>query len=64
MKGQCKSYVGVACVNGTCPIARADEYEEYCMPVQRSCNNCWYYKGCEDCAFEGTEDCEPIFYRR
>ena len=29
----CPDYVGVACVDGTCPIANCEEYAERCMPV-------------------------------
>lgn len=54
----CSSYVGVSCVDGSCPIANADEYEERCMDVVYKCKDCWMYKGCEDCALNGTEYCE------
>lgn len=29
----CPDYVGVACVDGTCPVANCEEYAERCMPV-------------------------------
>ena len=45
---QCKNYDGVACVNGSCQIALAEEYEECCMPI---------IKDCENCALSGTEYC-------
>lgn len=54
----CKSYVGLACIDGTCPMAKQDEYEEHCIPVVRSCKECHFYIGCEDCYFQGTEKCE------
>ena len=54
---QCRNYCGVACVDGTCPMANREEYEERCIPVVTSCKNCFYYKGCEDCCFNGTEYC-------
>lgn len=54
---QCKDYVGVACVDGSCPMALEEEYEERCIPVVRSCGECSLYRGCEDCALEGTEYC-------
>lgn len=53
----CKSYVGVACVDGTCPQANREEYEERCMPLINNCKDCFYYKGCEDCALDGTDFC-------
>ena len=31
--GRCKDYVGVACVDGSCPKANAEEYAERCMDV-------------------------------
>lgn len=54
----CKRYVGVHCVDGSCPIALSEEYEERCMDVVKSCKGCHYYKGCEDCAFDDTPDCK------
>lgn len=53
----CKSYCGVACVSGSCPIALRDEYAERGYDIVRSCNECHFYKGCEDCAFEGMHLC-------
>lgn len=54
----CPDYVGVACVDGTCPVANCEEYAERCMPVISSCRNCFYYKGCEDCAI--SDDCDRM----
>lgn len=45
----CDAYFGVACIDGSCPIANADEYNERGYDVIYNCNLCWYYKGCEDC---------------
>ena len=47
----CDSYVGVSCVDGSCPLANGEEYNE------RYCIECPYFKGCEDCALYGIEDC-------
>lgn len=58
MSKRCKNYVGVACVNGSCPIALREEYEEYGIPVINNCNECHKYKGCEDCASFNTEYCD------
>ena len=55
---RCGSYVGVACVDGTCPMANLEEYEERCMDIVRTCDDCSFYKGCEDCALSGTKYCE------
>ena len=54
----CPDYVGVACVDGTCPIANREEYAERCMPVISCCRDCFYYKGCEDCAI--SDDCDRM----
>ena len=54
---RCKNYVGVACVNGSCPKANAEEYVERCMDVISNCNECFYYEGCEDCGLADTEYC-------
>ena len=55
---RCERYVGITCVNGCCPVALAEEYAERGMDVIRDCADCFYYEGCEDCAWFGTEDCE------
>ena len=55
---RCNSYVGLACVDGSCPKAKWEEYLERDMDVVRNCNECHYYKGCEDCALSGTEYCD------
>lgn len=54
---RCKSYVGVACIDGSCPVANRDEYEERCIPTVKSCDECHRYEGCKDCALEGTDHC-------
>ena len=54
----CPDYVGIACVDGTCPVANCEEYAERCMPVISNCRNCFYYKGCEDCAI--SDDCDRM----
>ena len=53
----CKGYCGVACVDGTCPAANLEEYEEQYIPITRNCRECYMYKGCEDCYFADTEYC-------
>jgi len=53
----CKGYVGLACVNGMCPIALANDYPEMGMDVISSCEECSYYNGCLDCAFFNTAYC-------
>ena len=55
---RCKNYVGVSCVDGSCPIANWQEYAERDIPVIRSCDDCHYYKGCADCPFCGMEYCD------
>lgn len=55
---RCKNYVGLSCIDGSCPIANSEEYEERCIPTIKDCQNCWMYKGCEDCASFGTEYCD------
>lgn len=54
---RCKGYCGVACIGGYCPIALYDE--DFTLFEQKpSCEDCFYYKGCEDCCFEETSICE------
>lgn len=54
---RCPGYVGYTCVNGSCPRANADEYAERGYDITHSCDECGWYKGCEDCALEDTEHC-------
>lgn len=52
---RCKGYCGVTCVNGSCPNALADEYPEYGYE-HCTCDECGYYKGCEDCCFADKDE--------
>lgn len=58
MDKRCSSYVGLSCVDGSCPIANSETYMEYGVPCINNCNDCWMYKGCEDCGLCGTEYCD------
>lgn len=58
MEKRCRDYVGASCVNGTCPKAWQEEYEEHCISASKSCRVCWLYEGCKDCALAGTEYCD------
>lgn len=53
----CKGYCGIVCVDGSCPKANQEEYEERCMNVIKNCKDCPFYKGCEDCVFFDTQYC-------
>lgn len=53
----CSGYVGVHCVDGSCPKANAEEYAERDMDVIKSCKECIFYSGCDDCCFYETEYC-------
>ena len=55
---RCPNYTGVTCINGSCPMALREEYEEYGIPITWSCDECNYYKGCDDCYFCGENGCE------
>jgi hypothetical protein len=55
---RCKSYLGATCVSGGCPIALRDEYAERGYDIVHNCDECPYYKGCEDCAFEDSNICK------
>ncbi len=64
-KEYCRGYCGVTCVNGYCPNALSnydnsrddDLYSCYHLDKPVRCDECGYYKGCEDCFFNGTEMC-------
>lgn len=53
----CKRYVGLSCVDGTCPMANEEEYVERGIPTIKRCEECFYYQGCDDCALFDTEYC-------
>ena len=53
----CPNYCGVTCVNGTCPVALGE--------CHITCDECPYYKGCEDCAFcNDLDQCETGYKRK
>lgn len=52
----CPNYLGVACIDSSCPIANADEYAERGYPVVHSCDECHYVEGCTDCYWADRED--------
>lgn len=54
---RCTRYVGIACCDGSCPIANAAEYVERGMDLVKDCSDCYKYRGCDDCAFSDTSDC-------
>ena len=54
---RCEGYCGVTCVDGTCPMANREEYEERGYDVVKNCSECHYYQGCEDCCFYETDLC-------
>lgn len=51
-------YVGLRCIDGTCPMAWAEEYEERGMDVVRSCRDCPEIPSCASCYFQGDDTCE------
>lgn len=58
MENRCPNYLGVVCINGSCPIANIDEYIERGYDVVRSCDDCHYYSGCEDCYWYRDNQCK------
>ena len=54
---RCPDYVGVACVDGSCPMIDRDDQWGYVRPILKSCEECYLYRGCVDCIFE-LYDCE------
>lgn len=52
---KCKNYCGLACVNGSCPIALSEEMAERGIPLTKNCEECSSNKQCEDCIMSG--DC-------
>ena len=65
MDKRCKAYVGLTCVDGSCPVANYNYFIDNGMPDiaeifadTRKCIDCAYYQGCEDCALADTEYCQ------
>ena len=57
MKNEKRCWVGLRCVDGTCPMANREEYAERGYDVVHSCAECPEEPKCETCYFEGTPDC-------
>ena len=60
MMPDCKCFecfVGVACIDGSCPIANSVEYLERGISLVRRCEDCHFYTGCAHCVFLDTDDC-------
>ena len=53
---RCNGYSGLACVCGKCPIALFHE-APHLFERKPICRNCFYYLGCKDCCFKGTDLC-------
>ena len=51
---RCPDYVGVACINGSCPLAVYEDNPDYFDSKPR-CKDCGYYKGCSDCVFYAND---------
>lgn len=50
----CPNYVGVTCVDGSCPIALYADFPEY-FDFKPNCKECGFRKGCSDCAFASVD---------
>ncbi len=53
----CERYCGGYCVDGSCPIANREKYEEYDIPLISDCKECSLRRGCENCVFFDTDIC-------
>lgn len=51
----CPNYCGLSCVNGSCPNALAYEYSDYGYE-HCTCEECWFYRGCEDCCVDCCDE--------
>lgn len=60
----CAYYVGLACIDQSCPKANQDIYENSCMDSTETCEDCPYYEGCKDCTLFGTSYCPEQNGRR
>lgn len=55
----CSNFVCISCVDGSCPIANIDEYQERGYPVVFKCEDCYIFSrsSCKDCDLFGTDNC-------
>lgn len=53
----CDRYIGVHCVDGSCPLANAVEYDERGIPLPDDCDDCCCRLGCDDCILDGDARC-------
>lgn len=64
----CPSYVGLSCVDGSCPLALQEEYvdiyEDAGYPVIKNCKECHRYFGCDDCVFLNDEEYCPKLIKK
>lgn len=51
---KCPDYVGVTCIDGSCPKALYEVNPQY-YDLMPTCENCGFYKGCSDCAFASAD---------
>ena len=49
---RCRYYVGLSCVDGSCPLISSEEIV--------LCQDCWCYEGCADCAMYGSPQCQEF----
>lgn len=54
---KCERYLGVHCIDGSCPILLAEQFWKYDYEGPHSCEECWVYDGCKGCAWEDTSVC-------
>lgn len=53
---RCNGYCGVTCVHGQCSTTLNNKCNDL-YGGYPSCNDCIYYKGCDDCYFKDTDMC-------
>ena len=41
----------------SCPMILAEQFPEYGYEVMQGCDVCWFYDGCDGCAWEDTSVC-------
>lgn len=67
---RCGNYCGTTCINGYCPKAVYNELlqsdigpdpTDLGISSDIDCENCGYYKGCEDCYFAGRKPSDELY---
>lgn len=55
---RCGFYSGIACDERICPKVNTDRCKKYGMPLVKTCEECYFFLGVEDCILFDTCYCD------